>query len=242
MPTPKVYSYIRFSTSDQIRGDSLRRQLQKTQAWCERHGYTLERVSFRDLGVSAFKGDNATEGKLGAFIQAVDSGAIKKGSILVIESLDRLTRQEVPDALELFLGILRRGIVIVTLEPEDRFERKTLNEIQLIIAIVILSRAYNESATKSVRVRDAWDEKRKNIKDRPLTKMGPSWLKLEGGKWKKVPEKVALVKKIFQMATQGWGVNRLVKHLNQKQILSLRGKKWGASSVLKILHNRSTIG
>jgi DNA invertase Pin-like site-specific DNA recombinase len=252
-PKQKVFSYIRFSTPDQGNRKSktgkeskyrrsLDRQLKRTNEWCAKNGYTLEESSYRDLGVSAFKGDNATEGKLGAFIEAVDSGAVPKGSILVMESLDRLSRQQVHHALELFLGILRRGIVIVTLDPEDRFELDKLDDMQLIIAIIILSRAYNESSTKSNRIKDAWDAKRANIHEKPLSKLGPGWLRLEGKIWKQIPEKVAIVRDIFDKAEKDWGVFRIVRYLNENNIPSLRNKTWQSSSVLKILHNRSVHG
>lgn len=113
---PRVYSYIRFSTPEQLKGDSLRRQLKMSEDWCERNGCTLDHsLKLHDLGVSAFKGRNATHGKLAAFLDAVDQGRVPKGSVLLVESLDRLTRNQVGEALELFLGILRRGIRIVTL-------------------------------------------------------------------------------------------------------------------------------
>jgi DNA invertase Pin-like site-specific DNA recombinase len=242
MAKKTAYSYIRFSTPEQIKGDSLRRQLAASESWCQRNGYTLDSHSYRDLGISAFKGNNVAMGKLGAFIEAVDNGSIQPGSVLILESLDRLTRQEVPDALELFLGILRRGIVIITLEPEDRFERKTLNEIQLIIAIVILSRAHNESSTKSGRGNANWQNKRANIETKKLTKRGPGWLRLVDNQWEVIEEKAQVVRDIFEKAANGMGVGRITRFLNDYEIPSLTGKAWGMSSVLKVLRSRSVFG
>lgn len=75
------YSYIRFSTPDQIKGDSLRRQLDASQRYVEQHGLTLDTtLNMRDLGVSAFRGDNSTSGALGTFITAIDSGQVAPGS------------------------------------------------------------------------------------------------------------------------------------------------------------------
>lgn len=73
----KVYSYIRFSTIEQSKGNSLHRQLEASQRYCEENGLSLDdTLNFHDLGISAFKGVNASEGKLGAFIQAVDEGIL----------------------------------------------------------------------------------------------------------------------------------------------------------------------
>jgi len=38
---PIAYSYIRFSTPEQLKGDSLRRQLEKSQNYADEHGLDL---------------------------------------------------------------------------------------------------------------------------------------------------------------------------------------------------------
>jgi len=66
---PKVYSYIRFSTPDQGNRktksgkenryrNSEDRQDGLAAKWCERTGHTLEKTTYRDLGISAFGGDD----------------------------------------------------------------------------------------------------------------------------------------------------------------------------------------
>lgn len=110
----KAYSYIRFSTAKQQSGDSLRRQEKLATEYAARHSLDLDNSSYRDLGMSAYRGKNASEGSLKLFLDAVDQALIAKGSYLLVESLDRLSRAEVPDALELLLGIIRRGIVVVS--------------------------------------------------------------------------------------------------------------------------------
>lgn len=50
----KAYSYIRFLTPKQIKGDSLRRQLESFRQWAIEND-ELD-TSLRDLGVSAYSG------------------------------------------------------------------------------------------------------------------------------------------------------------------------------------------
>jgi DNA invertase Pin-like site-specific DNA recombinase len=77
----RAYSYIRFSTPEQGRGDSLRRQLEASEQYASLHGLTIDTtLTFHDYGVSAFHGDNSVTGKLGSFISAIDSGDIQPGS------------------------------------------------------------------------------------------------------------------------------------------------------------------
>ena len=108
MIKPKAYSYIRMSTEKQISGDSLRRQLQASREYAAELGLELD-DTHRDMGVSAFTGENAQTGKLAKFNELVQTGQIAKGSYLIVESLDRLSRQNVLDALPKFLDLINAG-------------------------------------------------------------------------------------------------------------------------------------
>ena len=62
----RAYSYIRMSTDVQLRGDSLRRQLEASSDYAAKHGLELvEESRLQDIGISAFKGANVSEGALG---------------------------------------------------------------------------------------------------------------------------------------------------------------------------------
>ena len=55
---PLAYSYLRMSTPEQLKGDSLRRQTEATKKYADLNGLTLDQsLKLEDLGVSAFKGD-----------------------------------------------------------------------------------------------------------------------------------------------------------------------------------------
>ncbi|TKE91828.1 recombinase family protein, partial [Vibrio kanaloae] len=96
----KAYSYIRYSSPQQASGDSYRRQLAATQAYCDANGYELdtELSIYKELGVSGFKGDQE---HLKQFINDCETGKVKKGSLLVVENLDRLSRQAINVAMRL---------------------------------------------------------------------------------------------------------------------------------------------
>ncbi|HFL8990493.1 TPA: recombinase family protein, partial [Escherichia coli] len=114
----KVYSYIRFSSTKQAFGDSHRRQSKAIQDWLANHPDHIldESLSFEDLGRSAFHGDHLKEGgALRAFLEAVKQGLIPSDSVLLVESLDRVSRQSISHAQETIRGILEQGITVVTL-------------------------------------------------------------------------------------------------------------------------------
>ena len=71
-----VHSYARFSDPSQEGGDSLRRQWQAAEDYCEKHGYTLSDLRFTDKGRSGFKGDK--QKALNAFLRAVDDGRFNR--------------------------------------------------------------------------------------------------------------------------------------------------------------------
>jgi hypothetical protein len=117
-----AYSYIRFSSKRQGKGSSLYRQTHDTisgespESWCARNGVTFDtNLTFRDLGVSAFTGKNVQQGALKDFLECVRTGRIVPGSYLLVEKLDRISREGVDEGMEVIKKILKAGISIVTL-------------------------------------------------------------------------------------------------------------------------------
>ncbi len=178
-----AYSYIRFSSAEQRKGDSHRRQLEASEKYAQEHCLTLDTsLKLDDLGRSAFDKTNVTKGRLGAFLRAIEDGRVPKGSYLLVESLDRLSRAQVLDALNQFSAILTAGITIVTLSDKQVYSHESVSEnpMQLMVSILIMLRAHEESLTKSDRVGKAWqrklDEGLKNHK--LITKAVPKLLTL----------------------------------------------------------------
>ncbi len=158
-PKPKAYSYLRFSTPEQMRGDSFRRQSMMAQQWAVRNGVELdERLTFQDLGVSAYRGANAETGMLGEFLEATRAGMIEGGSILLIESLDRLSRDTARKAIRLLEDICDLGISVVTLTDGRVYTANSLNDdpMAFMWAFMVAMRANEESATKARRLGQAW--------------------------------------------------------------------------------------
>ncbi|HEV2393293.1 MAG TPA: recombinase family protein [Verrucomicrobiae bacterium] len=242
----KAYSYIRFSRPEQMEGDSLRRQLEATREYCAEHGLKLQEVNYRDLGISGYTGDNIHKGRLGAFLKAIDEGKIDKGSCLIVENLDRLSRAQIDDALELFKRILRKGIDIITLTDGKRFTKESLNSpMDLMLSIMYFYRAYDESLQKGKRVRAAWNNKRKNAASEPLTAVCPSWLRLnrKAGIFEEIPEHVKTVRRIFGLSKGGMGNGSIAKLFNQEKVPGIgRVNSWHASVVARIIINRAVLG
>lgn len=258
---PLAYSYIRFSTPEQQYGDSLRRQMDSSIEYATKHGLTLDTtLNLRDLGISAFRGANVEKGRLGAFIKAIDEGLVAKGSYLLVESLDRLSRAEVMDALEVFLAIVNREVIIVTLLDGRLYSRDSLreNSTELIISIVIMSRAYDESVTKSKRRRKTWNQSKRvaEAAGEKITNKVPFWLSLPepDGEFIVDPEAAAVVRRVFELAKAGCGYWKISQMLNAEGVQSPAARSytkeskygvprtWATSSISHLLKNEAVIG
>ncbi len=242
---PTAYSYIRFSSEKQKLGDSLRRQVEHAEKYAAQHGLTLDHSSYQDLGISAFKGRNASEGKLGTFLRAVERGVIASDSTLLIEDFDRLSRDEIDNALSLFLRIVQSGITLVTLKDEQVYTRDRIRRDQasLIVSIMYLGRAHDESRMKSRRVSQAWDAKRQSGK--PMTAVAPAWLQLSSDRssWLVQPNKAEIVKKIFKLALAGNGAPTIAKLLNAERTPTMKtALHWTFGTVAAILKNSAVTG
>lgn len=263
-----AFSYRRFSTKRQERGDSLRRQIAKAEAYAKHHNLILDERSFDDLGTSAFRGLNATEGALGLFLHAIESGTIPKDSWLLVESLDRISRQTVTKALDLFSRIIRTGCTLVTIDDGQHFNTENIdkNWTMLVVALAVMSRAHEESKTKSDRVKLSWTNKRTKARTGSVMKATvPAWLTANATMtgWIVDDQKAQTVNRIFQMALAGHGGPTISKTLNEEQVPLVtqrapriefnedgeliiykraRFMKWTAAKVVFMLKNAAVIG
>ena len=233
------------STEVQLLGDSLRRQVEKSQEYAAREGWELlEEDQLKDIGISAFSGANVSGGALGLFLQAIRDRKIEPGSFLIIESLDRLSRQDPWKAMGLFSEIINSGVSIVTL-ADGRWYTAQTQLGDLIYSIVDMSRAHEESRMKSHRLSAAWENKRKNASARKLTARCPAWLRLSADRkrFEIRQERGDLVARIFEDSAAGIGSYSVTRRLNEARIPPFgNANGWSTSSVGKILTNRAVLG
>ncbi|MDG2970083.1 recombinase family protein [Pseudomonas extremaustralis] len=156
---PNAYAYVRYSSTVQSSGDSVDRQTSPLKAFERETGVDIVETII-DEGVSSFRGDNANKGKFKEVLARIERGVIRRGDYLVVESIDRITRQRVLDGVELLQNILKAGVKIYTTtdsrcysydDPDRDFEN-------LIMISLIAKRANEESEIKSKRRKSAWNK------------------------------------------------------------------------------------
>jgi DNA invertase Pin-like site-specific DNA recombinase len=242
----KAFSYVRISTGIQSRGGGIRRQLQESREYAERHGFDLqEENQLTDRGVSAFKGKNlAPTAALGRFLEAVRAGRIPRRSVLLIESLDRLSRREALKALGPFLEVLNAGIDIHTIQDGKIYTSETTYE-ELMFWVATSARAYDESITKSTRLRAAWRQKRELAGAKPMTKWCPSWLRLSSDRtrYEVIEDRAKVIRHIFSEAAAGVGSYSIARRLNERRVPHFgKARGWHFSFISKVLKNSAVYG
>ncbi|MBB5408563.1 DNA invertase Pin-like site-specific DNA recombinase [Paraburkholderia sp. HC6.4b] len=248
---PRVYSYIRFSSEKQASGTSIERQSEYAAEWAAAKGLTLDTtLTMYDLGLSAWKGEHLEKGALGGFIKAIEKGRIAPGSVLIVESLDRLSRDKVNKAQELFLRIINAGVCIVTASDNKEYSAESIGGsnggIELIISLTIMIRANEESSTKSDRVQRALRTRcqqwiagkwRGNIR----AGRDPSWVTWTGSGFELKEASVQALRAMIQLYGQGYGPRRITEMLDDQGITL----PWGLSQQTRfyeIMRNRTLLG
>jgi DNA invertase Pin-like site-specific DNA recombinase len=247
-----AFSYLRFSTPEQSAGDSHRRQLAMAEKYAADHHLRLDQsLSFRDLGVSAYRGKNAKEGALRAFLDAIEHNLVPPNSFLLVESLDRLSRDRILSAQALFLQIVQAGVTIVTLVDQRAYSLESLNQnpLDLIISLVSMMRANEESEIKSRRIRAAFDIKREKLSVRPWSARCPGWLRLDeqSNKFIVVEERAEVVRGIYRDVLAGVGHPTIVRRLNEDRVPlfghgNQKGKIWQLPLIRHWLRSPTVIG
>ncbi len=252
-------SYARFSSTKQSEGDSLRRQVQRAEAYAIANGLVIDRnLSCEDLGKSAYDQTNIRKGALGVLLEAISAGKVPTGATLIVESFDRLSRAEPADALPVFLDILNAGLNLVTLtDPPKVFSREAVraNVFLLFEALLDMYRANQESARKSGLLSEAWgDKKKRAMLGELMSRKAPHWINVEvnAALEKKNPkrrtahlnaERAAVVMRLIEAAEAGVGNHTLIKRLHTDGVPAWsKSGKWQPSYMQKIMRNPALYG
>lgn len=254
----KAYSYVRFSTPQQAKGDSYNRQADKAARFAAAHGLHLDtELNLTDLGVSGYRLKNAKNGALGLFLKAVEEERVAKGSYFLIENMDRLTRTEIIGATGLFLNLIHAGIVVVTLTNDEAYSQERFDKDPYAIHYIVgeLIRANQESFRKGQMVSDAKERKRKRLASgehlsKPYTTNTPAWIKwnAEDQRYHLVSERAGVVREVFEKASSGRGLDGIARELNKRgEPTWAEGKRrvatyWHGSYLRKIVVSKAPLG
>jgi hypothetical protein len=116
-------------------------------------------------------------------------------------------------------------------------------------ALIELDVAHQHSAKLSMRVRAAFAARKATGAIIHNRASAPAWLRLNAARtsFEPIPERVALVKRIFELSAKGIGSESIARLLNNEGILNWKRRQsgqttWLAQSVTKILRSKAVLG
>jgi len=184
-------------------------------------------MTLHDLGTSSFTGKNADSGALGDFLRLVKAQRIPKGSALLVESLDRVSRQDPWETIRLLTSLRDAGIEVHMINVKKVLYPKGAkpgeNSVSASEVGLLAERAHEESKTKGDRLSRAFQAKRERAlagKVKFWSPHAPWWLVVEGTdknrRYVVDPERQAVVEKIFKLATTGGAPQAIARQLNEE--------------------------
>ena len=127
MPVPtevvKAYSISGFQHHTGARRQPAQADREGRQICRGARAHPRYRVEPERPGRSAYRQSNAKKGALRVFLDAVETGYVSPGSNLLIENIDRLSRDQIVGGIGPFLTLIR-GITIVTLTERRIYSRE----------------------------------------------------------------------------------------------------------------------
>ncbi|EPR1414797.1 recombinase family protein [Citrobacter koseri] len=242
----KVFVYHRVSSDQQLDGSGIARQAELLEGYLDRTGICSEMddpipVVLSDQGVSAFKGLNISEGELGAWMEEVRNG-MWDSSILVVESIDRFSRQNPFDVMGYINALMAHNVAIHDVMANIVISRSNSKDLPFVM--MNAQRAYDESKYKSDRIRKGWAKKREQAfnKGTIVTNKRPQWIDVEDDKYV-LNHKAAVIKEIFELYKTGLGCPTIAKELQKKEDERYKfNRAWTGELVHKILTNRRVTG
>lgn len=249
------YIYIRFSSVKQeftlsgAKSSSEERQFEACKAFADKNGWNVV-DTIKDLGKSAWKGDHLKTGNLGKFAKRILAGEIPRDTVILAENIDRFSRQEARVTQRWIEDICDAGMQIATVSGGKTFNSKNLSQnLFSILEILFLAEgAFRYVQNLADRVKGSYDARLKEARfdNTAINGIGPAWLEKVGKrpdiKWVPIPERVRLIREIFDLTIAGMAPWGIAKIFNERGEISFGGRSWERTSIVKIIRNRAIEG
>ena len=200
---------------------------------------------FVDSGLSAYHGQNQ-RGDLAKLVNTVRSG-----DVILLEDVDRLTRQDWFSAMSFLAGVLAKGVKVITLRNGCEITEEAFRHNPSVFLPVMLGAhlGHDESAKKAVRVKAAWAARKLAVvaEGKPMNRNLPSWLRWnrETQQVELIEERAAIVRRIFNDYLELGSLSKVTRKLVADGVPCIANRKhsaWANSYVHQILTNRTVLG
>lgn len=244
--------YARYSSAEQAKGLSIERQLSEGRNFIESKGWRLEKELI-DKGRSAFSGENRTVGSELHQFECDARNGIHAGKVLVVENIDRLSRQGAKIAAQFIWSLNEAGVSIATTHDDHLYaaDSKSADLMDIFSIIIKGQLSHEESFKKSERGKFTWQSRHEKIRngDKATTAIKPpSWIKAEGGIYVLDEYRAQILNEIYDLYLNGVGIFKITQMLNARSepVWSVRKRDgeggWHVPYVHRLLKKRAVLG
>ena len=244
-----AFSYLRVSSGKQAAEarSGLDRQADQFLPFCQRHGLLASVDPLVDAGISAYRGRNRRQGALGQFLDAARDGLIPAGSVLVVEDLDRFSR-EAPSYAEAQLGeLFLLGLALGIVRDDQVIDRSTYDaDIGVRLQLLVRRDAAHDYSRKlSERVSAAHEGIRARERQGEIVNAHwkPQWLDYDAAAGAFTPnDRWPIYRRILDLCLDGFGQTRVAAMVNGEGHRNAHGNLWSGASVAQVWRDRRLIG
>ncbi|MBV2150908.1 recombinase family protein [Sphingobium sp. AS12] len=238
--------YIRWSSQEQNKGDSHRRQLLLGEKAAKLRGWSIRETLIED-GRSAYHGRNRDVGGKLAEIEERSRLGTLDGWVLLVEQLDRLSRQQPLQTLNLITSLTGAGVTIFETSTGRKWDNESVRSswTDLLEAFIRAGLAFDESDKKSKRIKSAWEATR----ERGATKEGdadprimPGWMKVVDGRYSVIDARADWIKSIFRWCIEGVSLMGIARRLNADPKSRWTAGSWAAPNISQLIKARNVLG
>jgi DNA invertase Pin-like site-specific DNA recombinase len=225
----------------------LDRQADAFIPFCDRHGLSPSLDPLVDRGISAYRGSNRRRGALAAFLEAARNGTIPAGSVLVVEDLDRFSREAPSHAEATLHQVFEAGLALGIVRDEVVVDRaKYDSDIGVRLQLLVRRDAAHDYSRKlSHRVSAAHERTRAKERqgERVNIHWRPQWLDYdEGSDAFTVNDRWPTYRRMVDLCLEGNGSTRTAQILNAEGHVNAHGGLWTNVAVNQAWRDRRLIG
>jgi DNA invertase Pin-like site-specific DNA recombinase len=238
--------YIRWSSQEQNKGDSHTRQRRLGEQAAKLRDWTIRETLIED-GRSAYHGRNRDAG--GKLAEIEERARLRQldGWVLLVEQLDRLSRQQPMQTLNLISNLTSAGLTIFETSTGRKWDSESVRSswTDLLEAFIRAGLAFEESDKKSKRIKSSWAATRerggtKDGQDDP--RIMPGWMEIEEGRYKVIETRAAWIRQIFQWCIEGVSLVGITRRLNADPKSRWTAGSWAPSNISLLIKARNVLG
>jgi len=254
--TKTAYAYTRVSSKSQASEDKtgLKRQHDDIKTFIEKHPeYQLSTRTYTDTASGYYGNNQSVSSGLDNFLKDCESGLVKRGDLLCLELIDRLSRQKPSVVKKLFSKIIDDYGVSIAIVKWDLIANAGAGDNELamdlpadLLLTVGMHIAYKESKQKSDRVLSVKriSQEKARSEGKIMTRSCPAWLTVNKEKDAFIVDDslVHIIKRMFELKVTRMGSRRIISELEKEGVTEFNGSPLRVDLIDKYLKMGAVIG